>query len=350
MWFTSDNAGPAAPEVMAAVQAANEGFAWSYGEDALMAEVEAQIRDQFEAPDAKVYLVATGSAANSISLACLTPPWGAIYCHPLAHVEIDECGGPEFYTGGAKLVLVDGQDGKMDPDALALKLAAARVPDVHHVQKSTLSLTNVTEMGTLYTPAELGRLTSLAKDAGLRVHLDGARFSNAVAALGCSPAELSWKAGVDMLSFGGTKNGCMGVEAVVLFDPDLAWEFELRRKRGAHLFSKHRFLSAQMAAYLKDGLWLDLAARANRAAARLAAGLGAMEDVTLLAPVEANMIFLHLSEARNAAAEAGGVTYYSWPDLTRTPDEKAAPLAARLVCDWSKTDAEIDRTLAAFAG
>jgi len=341
MFLASDNTSGAAPGILAAIVAANDGYATSYGNDTLMADVRARLREVFEAPEAAIYLVATGTAANALALATLAPPWSAIYCHREAHVELDECNAPEFFTGGAKLTLIDGAHGKIDPEALAETLAGAAPAEVHHPQPGALSLTNVTELGGVYTPDEIARLTALARARGLPCHLDGARFANALVATGATPAEMTWKAGIDAVSFGGTKNGCLGVEAVILFDPAKAWEFELRRKRGAHLFSKHRFLSAQMAAYLDGGLWLDLAHRANAAAARLAVGLGALPGVRLVHPVEANMIFAALPRAMRDAARAAGAAFHDWADA-----DGPAP-QARLVCSWSTTEADIAAFLAA---
>ena len=279
MWFTSDNAGPAHPAVLEALARANEGYASSYGEDEATARVAARIREVFEAPQAAVYLVATGTAANALALACLCPPWATIYCHREAHVEEDECGAPVFYSGGAKLTPLDGEHGRIDPESLAQALTPTAGRAVHNVQKGALTITNATEAGTVYGPDEVAALAGLARAAGVPVHMDGARFANALVTLGCTPAELTWKAGVDALSFGGTKNGLLGVEAVILFDPGRAWEFELRRKRAGHLVSKHRYLSAQMEAYLADGLWIELASRANARAARWRDGLAALPAV-----------------------------------------------------------------------
>ena len=346
MWFTSDNAGPAAPEVVAAVAAANTGCEHSYGADAAMARVTTRVREIFEAPEAAVYLVATGTAANALALACLCPPWATVFCHRHAHVAVDECAAPEFYTGGAKLTLVEGDHGRIAPAALAAAIDATTGAGVHGVQPGALSLTNATEAGTVYPPAEIAALAAVARDRGLATHLDGARFANALARLGCSPAELSWKAGVDILSLGGTKNGLLGVEAVVLFDPARAWEFELRRKRGGHLFSKHRFLSAQMEAYFAEDLWLRLAGIANSRAARLSQGLAALPGASLLHPTEANAVFAAWPRAGHRAAEAAGAHYYLWPggQTLEAPDEAA--VSARLVCGWSTTEAEIDAFLA----
>jgi threonine aldolase len=350
MWFTSDNAGPAHPAVIEAIARANAGYAASYGAEDAMTRVAAAIRATFEAPEAAVYLVATGTAANALALACLCPPWATVYCHRGAHVEEDECGAPEFYTGGAKLTLVDGDDGRIVPEALERALAMTAPRGVHGVQKGALTLTNATEVGTVYSPGAIARLCEVARAARVPVYMDGARLANALAALGCTPAELTWRAGVDALSFGGTKNGLLGVEAVILFDPARAWEFELRRKRGGHLFSKHRYLSAQMEAYLADGLWLELATRANARAAMLSHGLEGLPGTRVLYPTEANMVFAAWPRAGHAAARAAGARYYPHTLGTRLegPDEPAP--SARLVCNWATTEADVAGFLAAVGG
>lgn len=341
MFFASDNTSGAAPEIMAAMARANEGYQRSYGADALMDRVRARVREVLEAPEAAVYLVATGTAANSLALAVGTPPWGAVFCHRHAHVAEDECNAPEFFTGGAKLVLVDGAHGKMTPETLAPQLARIGAGGVHSLQTGTLTITNVTEAGTVYTPAEIAALTALARARGMPCHLDGARFANALVATGATPAEMTWKAGIDILSFGGTKNGCMGVEAVVIFNPAKAAEFELRRKRAGHLSSKYRFLAAQFDAYLADGLWLRLAAQANAMGARLADGLARRNDVTQLHPVQANMMFPEWPAGTHARLQAAGAVYYDWT----LPSGREG---ARLVTSWSTTEADVDRFLAAF--
>ncbi len=350
MFFASDNTSPVPPEVLAAMARVNEGYAMPYGSDPAMDRVRARIREIFEAPEAAVYLVATGTAANALALATFCPPWGAIYCHRNAHVEEDECGAPEFYTGGSKLVLIDGDHARMTPEGLARALRATAQAGVHNVQKGMLSLTNSTENGTVYSPADITALTALARAEGLPCHLDGARFTNAVVSAGCTPAEMTWKAGIDVLSFGGTKNGLMGVEAVVIFDPAKAWEFELRRKRGGHLFSKHRYLSAQMDAYLEGDLWLRLARRANAAAARLAAGIAGVPGASLVHPCEANAVFAAWPRAGHRRAQDAGALYYLWPGDQSMDGPDDAPLAARLVCSWSTTDGDVDRFLALLTG
>ncbi|WP_114967092.1 threonine aldolase family protein [Alkalilacustris brevis] len=350
MFFASDNNSPVPPQVFEAMQRANEGYAPAYGNDPLTESVAARIRDIFEAPEAAVYLVATGTAANALALACFCPPWGAVYCHRDSHIEEDECGAPEFYTGGAKLVLLDGEHGRITPETLEARLAAAQHVGVHNVQRGMLSLTNTTEAGTVYSPADVAALTAVARRYGIPCHLDGARFANALVAAGCTPAELTWKAGIDVLSFGGTKNGLMGVEAVVIFDPARAWEFELRRKRGGHLFSKHRYLAAQMEAYLEGDLWLTLAGRANAAAARLAEGLGHVPGLRLEHPVEANMLFASFPRgAHRRAREAGASYYMTTPNATLDgPDDQQ--IGARLVCSWSTTEADIERFVGLLRG
>ena len=344
MSFKSDNCGPAHPAIMQALSEANQGFAPSYGADDLTAQVEAKLREVFEAPEASIHLVATGTAANSLALSTITQPWQTIFCTPLAHIHTDECHAPEFYTGGAKLSLV-GDDDKMTPDALQTAIEGWSLGDVHCSQRGPVSLTQVTEMGRVYSLDELSALTATAARYDLPVHLDGARFANALVALGCTPAEMTWKAGVDAVSFGGTKNGCLGVEAVIFFNPEKAWEFELRRKRAAHLFSKHRFLAAQMLGYLTDDLWLTMARTANAKAARLADGLRSVPDCVFLAEPQANMIFATLPRATHQRLMAGGAQYglNQGPLDTGPADE---PLSMRLVCDWSISDEAIDHFIA----
>ena len=338
MRFASDNTSGAAPEIMAAIVKANEGYEHSYGADAAMARVTEQIREIFEAPQAVVHLVATGTAANALAIATHCPPWGAVFCHRHAHIAEDECNAPEFYSG-AKLVLVPGDHGKITTDGLSTALATTGESGVHGVQRGMLSLTNVTEAGTVYTPAEIASLTALAKAKGLPCHLDGARFANALVATGATPAQMTWQVGIDVLSFGGTKNGCLGVEGVVLFNPEKAWELELRRKRGGHLFSKHRFLSAQMQAYLSDGLWLRLAAQANAMGQRLGQGLRDRQAQVPEAP--ANMLFPDWAVGHHDRLEAAGAAYYRFP----APEGRER---ARLVASWSTTEADVDRFLTAF--
>jgi threonine aldolase len=343
MFFASDNAGPVHPQVMQAVSDANQGYAMGYGADAQMDQVRQMLRDLFEAPDAAIYLVATGTAANAIALATLAEPWQTVFCSPTAHIHEDECNAPEFYSSGAKLTLV-GRDDKISPEDLRTAILAEETRGVHGPQRGPVSLTQVTERGQIYSLAELQALTAVAQEFKLPVYMDGARFANALTALGCTPAEMTWKAGIDAVSFGGTKNGCMGVEAVIFFDPSKAWEFELRRKRGAHLFSKHRYLSAQMLGYLTDDLWRSMAADANANCARLVAGLRQVQGVQMLYPPQANMIFADLPRATHQRLHDGGASYY----ITRGTLDGDAPeelLTGRFVCDWSIQDTQIDAFL-----
>jgi threonine aldolase len=346
MNFTSDNAVGAAPEILAALAEVNDGPTPGYGDDAVTARMAARVSDVFER-EAKVYLVATGTAANALSLACLCPPWGTVFCHRTAHVEIDECGAPEFFTGGAKLTLVDGAHGKLTPRALQTALTETAV-DVHGVQKAALSLTQATEVGTIYTPDELRALTDVARAHGVRTHLDGTRFANALARLGCSPAELSWRAGVDVLCLGATKNGALAAEAVVLFDEALAWEFELRRKRGGHLLSKMRYLSAQMERFLRDDLWLSLASHANAMADRLAAGLATIPGVEISHPVEANLVFATWPRAAHRAVRAAGAQFNPTSPTYSLDGPDGEMLGGRLVCSFATTEAEVDAFTAAL--
>lgn len=349
MNFSSDNAGPMHPQVLDGLIKANDGHHMSYGADATTKAVEAQIREIFEAPEAAVFLVATGTAANALALACYANPWDSIFCHKRSHVEEDECGAPEFYANGAKLSLVDGPDGKMTPDALRNAMQGSG-DSVHNTQRGPVSITQATELGTLYTCAEISALADVAHGFGSKVHLDGARFANAVVNLNCSPADMTWRAGVDAVSFGGTKNGCAMVEAVVMFDPAQAWEFELRRKRGAHLFSKHRYLSGQMEGYLRDGLWLDMARDANAACGRLSEGLAEIKNATLLYRPQANMIFATLPRAAHTRAMDAGANYYLMGADTALEGDPTTPITCRLVCDWSKQPQEVDALLASFRG
>ncbi len=311
MNFCSDNVTPAHAKVLEALAAANRGPAMPYGNDDLTRSVEKRIAELFER-DCAVLLVATGTAANVLALAGVVPPWGAIYCHPDSHIAQDECGAPEFYTGGAKLVGVAGEHGKIAPAALAAALEQAGAGVVHHVQPAALSLSQASEAGSVYTLAEIGALAEIAHLHGLAVHMDGARFANALVSLGCSPAEASWRAGIDVLAFGATKNGCVAAEAVVVFDPARAATLGFRRKRGGHLWSKMRFIAAQFDAYLADDLWLANARHANRMAAELARGLAVLPGALLAHGVEANEIFVTLPELVVAGLEADGFRFYRW--------------------------------------
>jgi len=349
MFFASDNTGPVHPKIMAALAAANDGYAMPYGADPLAGHVRDRLREIFEAPEAAIYLVATGTAANSLLLASHAGPWQTIFCSEVAHIHEDECNAPEFFSGGAKLTLVPHDGGKITPEALRARIEAEESRGVHGPQRGPVSITQATEKGRVYTPDEVRALSAVAREFGLPLHMDGARFANALVHLDCTPAEMTWKAGVNLVSFGATKNGAMGVEAAILFDPAKAWEFELRRKRGAHLFSKHRYLSAQMLGYLEGGAWRDAAHTANARAARLAEGLRAVPGAEMAYDREVNMIFARLPRATHRRLRAAGAAYALYEGtLDAGPDDE--PLMARFVCDWSVGEAEIDRFLEMAAG
>ena len=341
MFFASDNAGPVPQQVLDQMVSANSGYLPSYGADPQMERVTRLVREKFEAPDAAVYLVGTGTAANALALSTLSQPWETVFCSPVSHIHEDECNAPEFYMGGGKLTLVGDSD-KITPEALIASIEGEENRGVHGPQRGPVSITQITEKGHSYSVEEVQAISNVAKTYGLALHMDGARFTNAIVARNASPADMTWRAGVDALSFGGTKNGLMGVEGVIFFDPKHTWEFELRRKRGAHLFSKHRYLSAQMLAYLTDDLWLDLARRANGNFARLKAGLETLPDVQLRGNPDGNMTFFDMPRALHKRAEAAGAVYY-WDDVEGPMDQM---IMGRLVCDWSITHDMIDQFIA----
>lgn len=343
MSFASDNWSGASPAVLAAVSTAFSGDdAPAYGTDPQTAEAKAAISDVFER-DVAVFFLGSGTAANGLAIAHLTRPWGAVFCHSASHVNASECGGPEFFSG-AKLIGIEGEAGKITPESLASALGGLRIGDPHSVQPGTLSLTNLTEAGTAYSVGEVTALSDLARSYGMAVHMDGARFANAVARLKCTPAELTWKAGVDALSFGATKNGAIAAEAVVFFDKAKAAEFEFRRMRGGHLLSKHRFVSVQYTAWLKDGHWLALAGHANAMADRLAGGLRA-RGIQLAWPVEGNEVFPILPHELEARLKAQGYQFHRW-----SGPSPAVPNASvcRLVASFKTRAGDVDAFLAAL--
>ena len=330
MNFNSDNVYGVHPRIMDAIVAANARLTdVSYCHDDGAKEVEAALSQVFE-KNVKVFFVMNGTGANSLALSVLCPPFGGIICHEGAHINTDECNCPELFTGGAKLLTVSGQGNKITPKVIEEKLAQF-VHGEHGAKPSVLSISQATELGTAYTPAEIKALTTLAHQARLKCHMDGARFANALVYLGCTPAEMTWKAGIDVLSFGGTKNGAMILEAVVFFDTGLAEDFLYRRKRAGQLLSKGRYLSAQMLAYLKDGLWLENAGRANVLAAEVAAAFEAVNGVRLAAPVEANEVFPIMPRRLFEALQKEGVSFYEWPLNGLSADE----VCARLVLSFA---------------
>lgn len=311
MNFASDNHYGASAEILGALAAIGTQPDAAYGDDAITGRVRKTLCKIFER-DLVVHPVINGTTANSLSLATLVPPHGAILCHAEAHIAVDECGAPEFFTHGAKLVPIEGTDGKVTPAAVAQALGHFQKGFVHHPQPMAISLTQSTELGTVYTPAELQALSALAHGNGMKVHMDGARFANALVGLGCTPAELTWKSGVDALSFGATKNGALAAEAVIFFDPADARDFEYRRKKSGHLLSKMRFISAQLEAYLAGDHWLANARRANGLAKRLAQGLAQVDGIEIAHPVSANAVFARMSEAKAQKLRDAGARFYPW--------------------------------------
>jgi threonine aldolase len=339
--FGSDNVTPASPEVMEALVAANTGSLHSYCDDPHTERLTALASALF-GTELAIYPVTTGTAANALALSVLTPPYGAVYGHETAHIATDECGAPEFYTAGAKIVGLPGVNGKILPAQLDAPLRHAAAMGVHHVSPAALSLTQATEWGTVYTPAEVRALSDAAHAHGLGVHMDGSRIANAIAHLGCTPADITWKAGVDVLCLGATKNGAMAAEAVIFFDPARAASFELRRKRAGHLWSKMRFLSAQLTAYLQDGLWLRNAQNANAMAARLSAGLAEIPGVRMVQTVQANELFVAMPDRLIEALLAEGFEFYRWT----APAGVAEPVI-RLVTAFCTATADVDAFLMA---
>jgi threonine aldolase len=327
-YFKSDNTAAVAPQIMSALSEANAGFAPAYGDDDCTRRLQQTFSELFER-DVVVFPVATGTAANTLALATLVPPWGAIVTHAESHIVRDECGAPEFMTHGARLMLSEEPAAKLTAEGLTKVLDSLPL-SVHTVQPRALSVTQATELGTVYERGELEQLTSVAHARGLRVHMDGARFANAVAHLGCRPADITWRAGVDALSFGATKNGAMAAEAVVFFDRELVGDFEFRRKRAAHLFSKMRFLSAQLLAYVQDDLWLRLAGHANSLAARIGKAAGSR----LLHPVQSNEIFMKLGDAAIRQLREADFAFYDWGVLHSGE--------ARFVVSWHQPESDVD--------
>ncbi|MDX2100386.1 MAG: low specificity L-threonine aldolase [Leptolyngbyaceae cyanobacterium bins.59] len=323
MNFCSDNVTGIAPDIIAALLAANEGAAMPYGNDPWTQRLTAQFCDLFET-EVMVFPVATGSAANALALSVMTPPFGAIYCHADSHINADECGAPELYTGGAKLIPLAGEHGKLRPSHLQQVLDRAGAGVVHHIQPAAVSITQATEAGTVYEIEEVQSIASVAQSHHLYLHMDGARFANAIVHLGCRPAEITWKAGVDVLSFGATKNGALAAEAVVFFNRSLADTFAFRRKRGGHLFSKLRFLSAQLSAYLTDHLWLRQATHANQMAITLAEGLKLLPGVQLSHPVEANEVFIWLPDDTIHRLYNAGFQFYRWQEALNEAGQTGA--------------------------
>lgn len=330
----SDNAAGAAPELVAALAAANTGTALAYGGDAETARLQEAVREAFEHPDATAFPVASGTAANALSLATLCPPWGSVLCHESAHILVNECGATSMFGGGAVMKGVGGADARVDPTALQRVLDTTNWGDPHHSQPSVLSFTCPSDLGTVYRPDDIAALTAIARTRGLRTHLDGARFANAVAANDCAPADLSWRAGIEMLSLGSIKNGGISTDAIVSFDPSVNEALTYRLKRAGHVASKMRFQSAQLVAHLDGGLWLRLARNANATMTALVAGLRTM-GLEFLAEPRANMVFVRVDAEAVPRLAAEGLLFYDMPDGV-----------VRFVTSFRTTEAEIDDALA----
>jgi threonine aldolase len=325
--FFSDNTGTASAEILAALSDANHGLVSAYGNDPWTRRLDDCLSAYF-GTQVRAFPVSTGTAANSLSLATLTPSYGVIFAHEEAHIANDEAGAPGFFSGGAQIELLQAPDGKVTHAALAAALEAHPV-SLHTTQPTALALSQATELGTSYRPDELGALCKLAHDHGLKVQMDGARFANAVAFLDCHPGDVTWRAGVDILSFGATKNGALAAEAVVFFDGTLVRDFELRRKQSGHLLSKSRYVSAQLLAYVETGLWLRNARRTNDFARKIARAGAKL----LMHPVEANEIFLALGQERKQALRQAGFEFYDW--------NAASTGETRFVVSWDQREEDV---------
>ena len=334
--YRSDNTGRAAPEILEALIRANRDTALGYGADDWTAALQRRFSELFETP-VRVFPVATGTAANALSLAAVSPPWGIVYCSEAAHINTSEANAAGFFGGGLKLAPIAGESGRIDAARLADTLAAIAPGQLHRGQPAVVNLTQASDLGTVYSLAEIRAVAEAAKARGLKLHMDGARFANALARLGCSPAEATWRAGIDIMSFGATKNGGALCDAIVVFAPELVDGLAVQLRRAGQVWSKMRFASAQLLAYVEDGLWLDMARASNAIAARIAAGLAGIPGARLLAPVEANEIFLEIPGAVMDALEADGFGFYR---RTKT--------LARFVCRFDATVAEADALLAAL--
>jgi threonine aldolase len=339
MYFASDNTAPVAPAILDAIVAANAGYARGYGDDEWTAGVERRLSEIFER-EVATFLVPTGTAANALSLAQVTPPWGVVFCHRDSHIITDECGAPEFFGSGLKLEGLAGEGAKIAPETLKTALAGYGGHEPHQMVASALSITQASEAGTIYRTDEIAELCDIAHSRSLAVHMDGARFANALVRLNMTPAQMTWQSGIDVLSFGATKGGAMAAEAVVLFDPARAGFFAERRKRAGQLLSKHRFIAAQMAAYLAEDRWLALARHANAMADTLARKLAAA-GIAPVWPVEANLVFVVIPHALDTRLKAAGASYYVRPSAGL--DIGTGNVLVRLVTSFSTQDEDVDR-------
>jgi threonine aldolase len=331
--FASDNNAGVCPEAWAALQEANSGHAVGYGDDAWTKMASDLIRHVFET-DCEVFFVFNGTAANSLSLASLCQSYHSILCHEIAHVETDECGAPEFFSNGTKVLLVSGDNGKIDPDSV--ERMVKRRTDIHYPKPRVVSLTQATEVGTVYTADEIKAIGNAAHRLGLKVHMDGARFANAVSSLGVAPREITWQAGVDVLCFGGTKNGTPVGDAVVFFDRTLAHEFDYRCKQAGQLASKMRFLAAPWVGLLQDGAWLRRARQANAMAQLLCQSIRGLPGINIMFPCQANAVFVQMPEAASAALRNLGWRFYTF----------IGKGGCRLMCSWDTTEEDVHQFVA----
>ncbi|PLW79016.1 threonine aldolase family protein [Cohaesibacter celericrescens] len=347
MHFASDNWAGASEPIMQALSRHSTGFAPAYGEGDLCDAIEARFQDLFET-DCAVYIVATGTAANALALSAVTGPGGTVFCHQDAHIRVDECGAPEFLTSGARMWGLEGRHGKLSPATILSGLEQVPHGVVHHGQPNAISLSQSTESGTIYSLDEIKALTTVAHDNKLAVHMDGARFANALVSLNATPAEMTWKAGVDILSFGATKNGAWCAEAVVIFNKDYAKDFIYRRKRAGHLFSKMRFSAAQFEGYFENDHWLENARHANSMAAKLVAGLQDSNTTRSAWASEANEVFAIVPKSSAQKASASGANFHQWPTNGLHPDDQPNDdeYLIRLVCSFSTSQEEVDQFLA----
>jgi len=351
MNFGSDNATGASDAVLAAIQEANEGTTAGYGADHFTAQAHSRLVEVFEC-ELDAYFVATGTAANTLALASMAQPWESILCHAESHVANDESTAPEFMTGGARLVPLAAGHGKLETADLERYFSTAGTLVPHNSKAAALSITQSSELGMVYTPDEVAALNQVAQTNGVRVHMDGARFANAVAAIGCSPAELSWQAGVDVLCLGATKCGALAAEAVIFFNKKLADGFIHRRKRSGHLLSKGRFFGAQFEGWLKNGHWLELARHANAMANTLAFQLQQLPGVRMAWPVQSNEIFAIIPQDLNKRLSAKGAVYYEWPATALAEHDRLEPdeVLIRLVTSFDTLPEEITQFVETASG
>jgi threonine aldolase len=331
--FASDNVTGACPEVLDAILKANEGDSAPYGNDNWSKILQDKFSKIFE-KEVIVFPTASGTAANALALSALTPVFGSIYCHKLSHINTDECGAPEFYTGGAKLVTLEGVNGKITPQELSVNMGGVGV--VHHTQPSVTSITQLCETGEAYQLDEIKEISEIAHKHNLKMHMDGARFANALVSLGATPAEMTWKSGIDVLSFGATKNGCIAAEAIIFFKPELVGDLPFLMKRSGHLLSKMRFVSAQLESYISNDVWLKNAKHANKMGKKLSEGLNSNPNIELAYPTDANEVFAKFPRTIIEHLNSEGY---------KINEEELDGKAIRLVAAWNTKDSDVDQLL-----